>query len=281
MILSSNLHRFHQSFGLKKTIDIFADAGFEGIDFNTDIEEYYTDVHSPEFYKEIRKYANDKGIVFYQTHAPFRSSFPDADKTEQRFWEIVKSMQHSSLLGAEMTVVHPCNHLPYKEGENRDIMMEYNIDFYNRLRPYAEENGIRIAIENIHNYITESPENLLELLDALNSDVFTICYDVGHDYIATKDPTDMISKIGSRIGCTHIHDNDGTIDRHTLPYYGDIDWEAVMKAFARSGYAGNLNYEAAYFASKLPAEFLPEGAKYMAAVGKHLISRYHHYKALG
>ena len=44
---------------LKKTIDIFSDAGFEGIDFNADLEEYYTDVHYEAFYKNIKKYAQD------------------------------------------------------------------------------------------------------------------------------------------------------------------------------------------------------------------------------
>lgn len=77
MLLSTNLHRFHQTFGLKKTIDIFAEAGFRGIDFNTDIEQYCTDAHSPEFYRQIKAYANDKGIGFYQAHAPFLTGFPD------------------------------------------------------------------------------------------------------------------------------------------------------------------------------------------------------------
>ena len=33
MKLSSNMMRFHNELGLKKTIDVFAQAGFEAIDF--------------------------------------------------------------------------------------------------------------------------------------------------------------------------------------------------------------------------------------------------------
>ena len=86
MKVTSNFIRFHDQFGLKKTIDIFSDAGFEGIDFNADLEEYYTDVHNEAFYKNIKKYAQDKGIVFAQTHAPFGSSFTEDEKTKKTVW---------------------------------------------------------------------------------------------------------------------------------------------------------------------------------------------------
>jgi len=133
MKLSSNLIRFHNELGLKNTIDIFSDAGFEGIDFNCDLEEYYTDAHDEAFYRNIKKYAEEKGIVFAQTHAPFGSSFLDAEKTKMRFEQIVKSMKHSSWLGADMIVIHPCKHIDYKENNNYDLMMEYNLEFYKKL----------------------------------------------------------------------------------------------------------------------------------------------------
>lgn len=280
MKLSTNIMKFHGELGLMKTIDVFSEAGFEGIDFNADIEEYYTDAHGPEFYKEVRAYAADRGIGFYQTHAPFRCSFPEPEKTEQRFWDIVKSMEHSALLGAEMTVVHPLKHKVSDEENTREFWMEQNLSFYKRLIPYAESTGVKIAIENIHGYLTADAESLLELLDLLDNEVFTICFDVGHARIAGQDPAEMIRKLGNRIGCTHVHDNDGVNDLHTLPfaYGGVIDWESVMKAFAEAGYTGNLNYEAARSVSRLPKDFLPEGAKYMAKVGKYLIERFHHYR---
>ena len=278
MKVTTNFIRFHDQFGLKKTIDIFSDAGFEGIDFNADLEEYYTDIHDEAFYKNIRKYAQAKEIVFAQTHAPFGSSFTEDKKTKMRFGEIVKSMQHSAWLGADMIVIHPCNHISYKENNNYDYMMDYNLDFYKKLIPYAEEYEIKIAIENIPKCITETPKGLLELIHLLDNEVFTVCYDVGHANICGQDPADMIKVLGKHIGCTHIHDNDGIHDSHTLPYYGTIDWERVMKAFAEIGYEGNLNYEAGLFVNRVPVDLRKESAKSMASVGKYLVERYWHYK---
>ena len=278
MKLSSNFIRFHNELGLKKTIDIFSKVGYEAIDFNADLKEYHTDEHDENFYKEIKEYAESKGIVFAQTHAPFPSSFSDEEKTKERFYEIVKSMRHSSWLGAEMIVVHPYLHINCKENGNYALMMQCNIDFYKSLVQYAKEFDIKIAIENIPGSVTETPGGIMELLSALDSEVFTICFDVGHANICGQKPADSIREIGKYIGCTHIHDNDGVRDRHTLPFYGVIDWEDVMKAFAEVSYEGNLNYEAGLFVDKVPVSLRQNSAKYMATVGKYLIERFCYYK---
>ena len=262
--------------GLEKTIDLFSEVGFEAIDFNLDKEPYYADTLDQDFFRNIRAYAAGKGIVFTQTHAPFPSGFPEEKSNRRRFAEIVTAIKHASWLGAEKIVVHPTKHIDYKE--NYDAALAWNLDFYRRLIPYAEEFGIQIAIENIRGTLTETPQGLLTLLQLLDDPVFTVCCDVGHANICGVDPVDLIRQLGKRIGCTHIHDNDGTRDAHTLPYYGTIDWDSVMQAFAEIGYEGNLNYEAGRFLTNVPAEFRNESARYMAAVGKHLIQRYRHYR---
>lgn len=280
MKLASNVIRFYHTFGIEKTIDIFAEAGFDGIDFNSDLKEYYDDTHDKVFYKNLKKYAENKGICFSQAHAPFASTFADKEQTEKRFGEIVKGMEHSALVGAEMIVVHASTHLDVTNRENHEALFESDVNLYTKLIPYAEEFGIKIAIENINSAITRTPEGLIKLYDELDNDIFVVCFDVGHGNITGVDPAEAIRKLGSRIKCTHIHDNDGTADKHTLPYYGTIDWESVMKAFADVGYTGDLSYEAGLFVSTTPKELMADAAKYMAKVGKFLIGKYNEYKAV-
>ena len=281
MLLTSNFILFHDELGVEKTIDVFAEAGFEGIEFNADLAEYCDATHDEAFYKNLGKYAKEKGVPITQAHAPFPSSYPDDEtRTEQRFQEIVTSMRHAAWLGADMIVVHPCTHIDCtKDPTQFETMMAYNLDFYKRLAPYAEEFGIQIAIENIPRAVTVTPEGLLQLLYTLDNKVFTVCYDVGHANYLGQGSAEMILALGKVIGCTHIHDNDGAHDSHTLPYYGTIDWESVMKAFAEVGYEGNINYEAGYFVRRAPVALRQESAAYMVAVGKHLIERCRYYKA--
>ena len=273
MKLSANLFYFVQVFGVHKTLDIFSAAGFQAVDFNHDIEEFYDDSHDKAYYLDLRKYAEDRGLAISQAHAPFASAFADREKSEKRFHEIVRSFRHASWLGVEQIVVHPTGHI-----QDEKECLDYNIDFYHRLRPYAEDAGLQIAVENIPGTPTQTPEGLLRVMDALSGPAFTICFDVGHAQISHENPAEFIRKIPGRIGCTHIHDNNGTADQHLLPYYGVLQWDEIMKALAETDYQGNLSYEAGCFAAGLPLELRPAAAVFMAQVGGHLREMFWGYK---
>lgn len=285
MKLSSNIVRFYSAFGIKGTIDVFAKAGVEGIDFNNDIKEFYTDEHDKNYYIDIKNYAQDRGVEICQAHAPFASSskIVDVDANPVDVKNIIKSMENASYLGAPMIVVHPCRNLDYNVEGNLEKMFEYNYNFYKSLIPYAEEFGIKVAIENIgygSHTVTSSPERLIRLYDELNNPAFTICFDVGHCLLQGVDPAESIKKLGNRLinGCTHVHDNDGISDSHTLPYYGKVKWDSVCKAFAEMGYDGNLSYEASNFIKNLPEDLYKSGLEYMSKVGHYLIEKIKSYR---
>lgn len=281
MLLSANMIRVHDTFGMKETFDVFAAAGIEGIDFNNDVAEYCTTEHDEQYYRELGEYAKSRGVAICQAHAPFPSSYVEEDKSAKRFEEIVQGIRNAAYLGAPMIVVHPCTHLDFSVEGNPEILFDYNVNFYKKLIPVARECGIKIAIENIGRVsITSTPERLNKLFDTLSDPVFTVCFDVGHCLLQGVDPAEAIRAIGPRLvdGCTHVHDNNGDRDTHTLPYYGKVDWESVMKALADIGYAGDLNYEASAFIKDIPVALYEDGLAYMAKVGHYLIGRFEYYK---
>ena len=282
MLLSANLMRFHNVFGIKKTIENFSESGVEGIDFNNDIKEFHNGTHDESYFKDLKSYANERGVIFGQTHAPFASSFADESLTEQRFSEIVASMSYSACLDAPYIVVHPCQHFVYSKANN-DAMYEYNMKFYKRLIPYYEKYGVKIAIENVNlndkASVISTPEALCKIYDELNNEAFVVCFDVGHaNNLSGVTPADAIRTLGSRIKCLHVHDNNGLTDSHTLPFYGNIEWDSVTKALADINYEGTFNYEAAGFLTRLPNELCEEGARMMSAVGHNLIDKIEYYK---
>ena len=75
MLLSANMIQIHDVFGLEGTVDLFAKAGFEGIDFNNDVAPYYTAEHDPAFYEAVGRYAKEHGIAICQAHAVYPPSF--------------------------------------------------------------------------------------------------------------------------------------------------------------------------------------------------------------
>lgn len=282
MKLSTTVKTVALKYGFDNALDIFSQAGYDFLDFSF-CEQFdpYCD-EKLEFFKELRKKAEAKGLKFNQAHAPYGSSFAETEKTEKRFGEIVRSMERAALLGAENIIVHPCQHLAYEDDGVPEKLFEINMDFYNRLKPYCEEYGIHIAIENMWQFRKGSqkilhstcsrPDEFIRYVDTMNSEWFVACLDIGHAVLVCEDPADFIRKLGKkRLHALHVHDVDGIRDLHTLPYFGVCDWEKTMKALAEIGYEGDLTYEADCFMNNKPAELYPEYVKLMEKTGRHLI----------
>ncbi len=296
MKLVTTTDNLEKRFGMKKAIDILCDAGYDALDFSAFYPRLYTDELNDDFFLEMRKYAEDKGLTFEQAHAPFSTSFrDDEEKTKQRFSEIVRSMKNASLLGVKRIVVHPYQHIMHHERGNAEILFEMNIDFYKRLAPFAEEFGIKIAVENmwqtigVHRYsigtppiyasVCSRPEEFLRYMNELGTKNFCACLDIGHTMLVREKPDDIIRALGNEyLQCLHVHDVDGTTDNHTLPFYGVTDWDSVLKALADIDFKGNLTFEADNFMVNLPDELCPSAAKFMADTGKYLVNKFNQNK---
>lgn len=284
MRISTQTSRLIANYTFEEMIDILAEAGYDAIDFSLHAVKNLAEI-KPEVFGELRKRAEDKGMCFNQAHAPFHSSYVDEEQTKTRFNEIVIAMERAAILGAESIVVHPCQHLPYKEPGVPEQLFEINMDFYNRLKPYCEKFGIKVAVENMwqhyegSNKIMQSTcarvQEHIRYVDNLDSKWFTACLDIGHAFLVSENPADSIRALGSeRLGALHVHDVDGIHDSHTIPYFGVIDWDDVMSALAEIGYKGDLTFEADSFMDRKPKELIPECEKLMAKIGKTLVKKF-------
>ena len=157
--------------------------------------------------------------------------------------------------------------------------------FYRRLLSYAEEYGITICTENMfqgdmHILIVHStcshPEEMVRYFDEINHPLFGCCLDIGHTATVREDASNFIRALGKhRLKCLHVHDVDEARDKHMLPYFGGaICWDRVMATLAEIGYEGNLTFEADYFLKPLPIPVLPDASRFMAAIGRTLISKF-------
>ncbi len=282
MKLSTTTVPLRNHFDLKETVDILAEAGFDAVDFSQTSKKIYEETPQKEYYTEIRKYTEEKGLYFNQSHAPFHSSSEDEEWSKKRFNEIATSIERASYLGIKNIIVHPCQHLEYDIDGNPERLFEYNMRFYNGLVPYCEEYGVNVALENmwqstgsiINHSTCSTPEEFIRYLDELNKPCFVACLDIGHAALVREDIAEFIKKLGKdRLKCLHVHDVDGAHDLHTLPYYGSVNWDKVMGALKEIGYTGEFTYEADCFMGSLPKELMADAAKFMCKVGKHLIGK--------
>ena len=289
MLLSTSIAIYLHQFSPEETVDMLAEAGFTALDFGLFNARYYAKDLDGRFFTELRKKAEDKGLVFNQAHAPFPSGVGKPDRDEEIFADIVRSMKNASLLGAKNIVVHPVQYLVYANDGVPEKLFELNVAFYNRLKPYCEEYGIRVAVENmwqdknlvgrcdtrIGHSTCSTPAEFIRYMDALDSKSFTACLDLGHAMLVHEKPEDFIRALGhDRLGALHVHDTAGNRDLHTLPFYGGMGyWDRITDALRDIGYVGDLTYEAGNFLAPLPKELYGAASRFMAEVGTYLIGR--------
>lgn len=290
MILSAQCEPMAKRFGLKESIKMLKNAGFDAFDLGQYSGcaacQYFAGDDYVQIAKELKEYMDSIGIICNQSHAPFATSTGDAEKDDQIFKGIIKSMEIASILGAKVIVVHPNQHLPYHE--NIDELKAMNIKFYKKLIPYCEKFGIKVAIENMwqrmpgSNKIMESTcarcDEFCSYVDEVNSEWIVACLDIGHVPLATESLTNIIHALGHRIKALHVHDNDFFEDNHTLPFTSKIDFDNVCKALAKANYNEDFTYEIAKFFTTMPDPLIPSALKFAHDVGRYLISTIENYK---
>lgn len=282
MILSTQSSHLSDRLGEMAAIKVLKWASYDAIDFSM-----FTNLSRPEhplsqdsyrdYARQLRQAADESGIVFNQAHAPF-PTYKDGDDAynEKTFADIIRALEIAAILGAQIVVVHPV-YLPDPQ-EKKSL----NLSLFRRLQPCCESLGLKVALENMWGRdeagtriipnVCSTSESLIEYLDELDSRYFTVCLDLGHCGLVGEDAADMIRTLGKqRLLSLHVHDNNFREDTHTVPFLGQMNWQAITAALADIQYAGDLTLESDGFLKGYPDAFLPQAARFMQEIGRHLI----------
>ena len=287
-----------ERFGDQRAVEIICQSGFGGIDYSMFFlnnekcalaEEDWRD-----YLKPVKATADRYSVPFTQSHCPFPTAKKDDSAYNKFMLERTKrAFEASAYLGVEIMVVHPVTYDP----EGTDFEVNYKL--YQQLKPFAEETGVKIALENmwrgrerkITDILSKKDEpdfapgacgtgkDFRQMLDMLNSPLFVACLDIGHCGMVGEDPAEMIRTIGGKhLKALHVHDNDNLRDAHIFPFNGTVNWKKVTKALAEINYTGNLTFEADNTLKKQPEALLPISAKYLHDIGVALVDMINSYK---
>ena len=102
----------------------------------------------------------------------------------------------------------------------------------------AKELGVVVALETD----LKMNDRLLDFISEADPKACGICFDTGHAQIES-DAVESVKLLGSRVVCTHLHDNNGKEDLHLPPFKGMINWEGVITGLIKAGYGGTYTFE--------------------------------------
>ena len=272
-------------FGYEKAFAMIKEAGFDAADVSLGgMTSLYSPLNQPGYEKqarEIRRAADAAGLVINQTHAPFKYPLDIWEKSEHLYPILKRTLEISSIFGAEVDVIHPYHHPVFLGHE--DELFEKNMEYYGELLPTAKDVNVKIGVENMYQvdsrrkYIIDDTcsrlYDFIRYVDTLNSDYAIACLDIGHVTLIQQadEPWDYIRGLGhKRLRALHVHDNDYRGDQHRMPYEGSINWLEITKALGEIDYQGYFTYETSGHFGAMDDEFVPIALKYMADIAKHM-----------
>lgn len=259
-----------------------ARAGYRVMDMNfhdccTFRNEFVTEGYEA-WLEEVARCAREWGVSFSQAHAPFYN-FCDGgfDRREEMDELIRRSVRCAARLGIPWLVIHAGT--DFAAADWRKKSLEKNLRYFRPLLDYAAGEGVGLAIENLWDLniaprrrYTAQPEELLELVDRLDSPMAGVCCDVEHAAIMGQDPAAVLRLLGGKLRATHISDFINIDSDHLLPFNGRVQWAPVMEALREVGYAGDFTYEIHRYTATLPDALAQDALAYSVKVGEYLLS---------
>lgn len=270
----------------EEAAQVMREAGYEGVDL--DIGQYSDNPEkliTDEWTENVVRMANAAkaaGLEIAQCHMP---SYPGhienpGDGSTQAFIDFIIPMYVHALkaakeIGCEICVTHPFCHLG-----DRQATVEGNALVIKQIVPMIEENGTKIALENVfarrHNqYVPafiEDADALMEMVKLTGSKNVGICLDTGHANIFRFNICDMARTFGDKLIALHINGNAGH-DEHAIPYSTSqwctrMDFDGLTKVLNEIGYKGFYNLEVT--GGRFPASVAPLYYAYSAGVARWL-----------
>lgn len=246
------------------------------------------------YFKPHKQGAEDAGIFINQMHMPYPNYIPGADQEFNDYlWNVVapKSMRICAYFGCPYIVIHGFKlayHLGSEEAEWRQTEK-----FLHFLAPMAKEMGITVCMENLYEsigrHMVEGPgcdarkaaERIDRINDRYGAEVLGFCFDTGHANLAGIDFEDFLTVLHHRLKVLHIHDNDGVMDLHQIPYtftktrdnIPSTDWEGFIRGLRKIHFQGTLSFETAPVLTAFPDEMKQEVLAFLARIGNYFAER--------
>lgn len=183
-------------------------------------------------YQKDAQFARNAGLDIENIHAPVHEqdflSLDNLDR-ESVFRNYLQCVIDCSAFHIPTMVIHLPN--------DKYSINHLGLERLGLLINEAEKYDINIAFENLSNM-----QNLALVLGTFQSKNVGYCYDSCH-HINYAPNDDLLKLYGNRLMALHLQDNGGKRNQHQLPFDGNIDWLAVMREIALTGYKGATTLE--------------------------------------
>ena len=247
-------HLFHESRLTREHLADIAGHGFDAVEvFAT---RAHFDYHDPRAAAELAEWLSDLRLSFHSMHAPiveairggkwvgsFSIAAGDESRRKAAIAEVAATLRVAKTIPFHYLVLHlgipDGQQMP--GGDNQRDAARRSVE---EIVALASEVNVRVALEVMPNALSSAAAICHLIEDELDGLDVGVCLDYGHAHLM-GDLSDAIETVSGHLWTTHVHDNDGRIDDHRVPFAGRIDWDAATMETQKIGYDGVLMFEVA------------------------------------
>lgn len=215
---------------IDECVALCRDLGLDFIEINMNLPNYQIGVIDIDKFLELSSVNN----IFFTIHLDENLNIWDFNDNVSKAYidTVLQTINYAKKMNISILDMHMAtgvyftlpNRKAYLFGEYKDIYLRRTEKFRDVCTEIIGDRNIKICIENYVGYTSFMKESLKILLE---SDVFALTWDVGHDYANNNIDTPFILQNKDRIMHMHIHDVIGKND-HIALGDGEIDIAAKV-----------------------------------------------------
>ena len=250
MILGYSTNAFTQ-FDLMEAFARIAALGFAGVEIMCDRPHLYPPDYGPQRLAAVRtalaqnglKPTNLNGFTLFAVGDTYLPSWiePQPERREIRVQHTLACLEAAHRLGCANISVPPGGPL---EGISRSRATALFREGLERVLPEAERLGVRVLIEPEPDLFIERTAEFKAFIRQIDSPAAGLNFDIGHFFCVGENPAHALEELFPWVG--HVHLEDIAPNRrhhHLIAGHGAIDFEQVLGAMQRLGYAGDITLE--------------------------------------
>ncbi|MBQ2759312.1 MAG: sugar phosphate isomerase/epimerase [Clostridia bacterium] len=210
---------------LRECAKLCSELGLDFIELNMNLPQYQLNKINADYFKNIA----DKYGIYYTIHLDENLNVCDFNSyvAEAYIKTVADTIETAKQLDIKVLNMHMAKGVYFTMPDRKVLLFsEYKeqyinsiVDFRNMCEAAIGENDIKICIENCDGY-EEFQKEAIELL--LESKVFALTFDVGHNHGIGGTDKEFIMKHKDRLCHIHLHDAKGR-NNHLALATGEID----------------------------------------------------------
>ena len=200
------------------------------------------DLVTPDQYATVQKY----GLVASMTSGTAPNTIPIGLNRLENHDKVLESLKNDITLASAAKVTNVITFSGNRRGLPDGEGLANCAVALNKIKAYAEEKGVTVNLEllnskvNHKDYMADHCAWGVELMKRVGSPRIKLLYDIYHMQIMEGDLIRTITENIAFIGHFHTGGNPG---RHEIDDSQEVNWHAVAKAIADTGYQGFLSHE--------------------------------------